>query len=297
MQKRWTRGLALSLCSILLWGLQPVALSYLVKTVPASAIAFYKTSSATIIFALVMMFTGTFSTLEQSKKSWLIFVFGGFALAFSYATYNQAYLYISPSNAQVYFQLSRILFAFFGIFIFKEKFSNTQWAGLAVLITGLILFFQNQITFDGSHNYYWGLSLILLSSVTWALYAVFQKILVLRHSPLLVLVIVYFISSLMLVQYADYKPLLNLNLPNWSALSYVCLSNMIAYWCFTEALKIWDASRIGAISCLTPLVTILFSSFFSSQISVTETFTWFTVLGAIATVFGSIIASVRFERR
>ncbi|MGZ3684683.1 MAG: DMT family transporter [Bdellovibrionota bacterium] len=280
--------MALTLLSMLFWGAQPLGIAVL-RGMPASALSFYKIFSAAISLALFLALTGQFPHFGKiSRGTLLLLATAAASLGVSYVLYNASFRFVSPTNVQVYYQASRIFLALGGIFFFRESFTRLQWTGLATLCLGLALFFHNQLSL--SEHYALGVGMVIVSALTWAAYAMCQKYLLPRVAPLGVLLFVYIALSLALAPFARLAPLGALPFPQWLALTFVCITNVMAFGCFSLSLKHWDSSKIGALSCLTPLLTMALMAVLAGTILpgvAPESLGIVAILGALLAISGT----------
>jgi len=294
---RWKTGLALTILSMIFWGSQPLAIA-MIKSIPYSTLAFYKISSAAVLALAYLFCTRRLPRFELLKQTTLMgLAVAGASLAVSYVCFNSSFKYISPANVQIYFQFSRIFMALAGLFLFKEVFTKIQWFGLATVCFGLGLFFHAQLgQYADELNYPLGVGLVLASAGTWALYAIMQKLLLQRLSALQILAAVYVMATLCLTPYAEVTSLIELGRSEWMALAFVCLSNVLAFACFSQSLNHWESAKIGTISCLTPLVTIALMYILAGDWlhSVRpERLGVASVIGTSVSIFGSILVISR----
>ena len=67
------------------------------------------------------------------------------ALIGNYVLYLVALDHVTPSVTQVVIQLAPLLLLVGGVLMFREPFRRMQWAGFAVLVAGLLLFFNERL--------------------------------------------------------------------------------------------------------------------------------------------------------
>jgi drug/metabolite transporter (DMT)-like permease len=293
--KDWKRGLLLTLFSIVLWGAQPIAIA-VVGSIPSSALAFYKIFSAAFALVVFLLATKQFPDFRlQSTKSLAFLILASGSLTLSSIFFNASFKFVSPSNVQIYFQLSRIFMALGGVFVFRESFLKIQWLGLFGVCAGLYLFFYDQLELSQNGElYHVGVLLVIGSALAWASYAIFQKLLLSYLSATQILVFIYLFSTVLLARYAALGPLANLRLGEWLAVAFICISNVLAFVFFSLSLKYWDSSRIAAISCLTPIVTVCFMFLFADlglKIGRPENLGINALLGALTAIVGSILVA------
>src|SRR5690606_24033814 len=111
----------------------------------------------------------------------------------------------TPANAQLIIQLAPLLMALGGIVVFGERFSVGQWLGLAVLCSGLLLFFRDQLLLAAAAPaaYLTGSGLVVLGAVVWAVYALAQKQLLTTLSSPAILLFIYAVASVVLLPLSD----------------------------------------------------------------------------------------------
>lgn len=294
LEKNYRLGLLLSLCSVLLWGFQPLALSSLVTKLLPASIAFYKLSTAALGFSLVILAKKPSSFSWNLKGHWLFLFLAGLGLSLSTTAFNTAYLYVSSSNTQIYFLLSRILLALAGVFIFKERFSLFQWLGLIILVAGLGLFYREQLVISGSEHYLLGVGLLVASAFAWAMFAIMQKSLLAFFPALQILGLIYIVATILFLPFAQLETLAGLSLREWIGLIFVCASNLLAFWFFTESMRHWEAAKLSAISCLSPFVTIMAGFFMASIFGkpiLAENLSIYSIMGAALVVGGAALVS------
>jgi drug/metabolite transporter (DMT)-like permease len=288
------RGLLFALLATLFWGAQPLAIGVVIQKIPPATLSFYKIISAAVVLTIILFQQDNFPNYKSRGPRALLFLFlCALAMATSFVLYSTSYLYISAVNTQFYLQLSRILLALAGIFIFHETFKKIHWFGLILVCFGFWWFFQDQSGRSAStRGYGIGALLMILASVAWAKFAIFQKILLKSFSPLQILAFIYLVSTLLLLPFAVFNSLTTLTGAEWLALGFICLSNLGAYAFFSEALKFWDASRVGIVSCLTPVITLVLSLLTLKP----EHLGLYGVAGGSLIIAGSILVSLPVQR-
>ena len=203
----------------------------------------------------------------------------------------------TPAVAQVLIQLAPVLMGLGGIWLFGERYSTSQWMGFAVLVTGLVVFFRNQLeAFAASAGELWqgsfahndrsgGVGGLCDGSETTA-----QRLFFRRHHGL----------HLRFRDDSDLPghramTLLGLVPAAWPILLYCALNTLIAYSSFAEALNHWEASRVGAVLALTPLGTLVFAAtverFYPGALP-SERLGWVSLVGAGLVVVGSVLTSL-----
>ena len=176
----------------------------------------------------------------------------------NYLTYLMGLSRISPGSAQIVMQFSPIIVLLGGLIFFKEAFSRLQWIGLGVLIVGMGLFFNQRFAelLFVLENYGIGVWLVFTSAILWGVFMLAQKPL-LRHLPSTsIMALVYWFGTMLFLPLA--QPSRIFDLPAIPCLLLACsvVFTLVSYLSFAESLKRMEASRMGALVSLTPLVTM-----------------------------------------
>jgi len=195
-------GLALSLLTVLMWGILPVVLKMMLEQMDAFTITWYRFLAAAIVLGIILACRGSLPRMGGHKRIiYGLLVIVTLGLGSNYALYLLGLNYISPGAAQVVIQLAPVLAMFGFLFFFKERFGKQQWFGLILLCLGMLLFFHNRLgeIFLSLGDYTLGVIFVLLSGVTWAAYALAQKQLLSIMSSPAILLVVYCGSALCLL--------------------------------------------------------------------------------------------------
>lgn len=295
---RWRLGLMLALATTGFWATLPVALKLTLEQLDPYTLTWFRFVAAFGVLGAWLLATGRLRPLASlSRRHWLLLGLAGLGLIGNYIFYLLGVHYTSPGNAQLLIQLAPLLMALGGIFVFGERFNAWQWFGLAVLVTGLSLFFVDQLGNDAlpAGRYLFGSVLVVIAAVVWAVYALMQKQLLVRLSSWLILWAIFALASVLLWPLARPVALFRLDALHWTLLAYCALNTLGAYGCFAAALSHWEASRVSAILAVTPLLSIgcvaIVHGLWPAAIAPERiaTLGWF---GAGAAVVGSVLVSV-----
>ncbi len=301
---RWRLGLSLTLTTCIWWGMLPIALVGVLHKLDPVTLTFYRFFFATVILLPVVIFKTPLADIKilQHRMIATKVLFAGMMLAFNYILYLLALDRMSPAGAQVLTQLAPILFLISGVLVFGERFSVTQLAGVLLFILGLALFFNLRIVeiYEGASDgagkdYGIGMLLMFFAAISWAAYAVTQKQLAPYIGSIQLLFMISVIGAIFFYPLAQPWLVSELSGFEWALLIFCGLNTVVAYGCFSEALNHWDASRIGAVLPIVPVLTIAFTSIVSkySFIDVVqEPMNSWVLVGAGLVVVGSAITSL-----
>jgi drug/metabolite transporter (DMT)-like permease len=256
---RWKLGLALAVITALSWGLLPIALAITLTTVDAYTLTWFRFLTASLGLGVILAVMGRLPRLgDIHRNGWVVLLIALGGLVGNFVIYVIALTYASPTINQVVTQISPILLMLGGIALFHERFSARQWVGFALLLVGLPLFFNRRLP-ELTHLHSGlghGVALLVLASVVWTVYGLAQKFLLRRMQGQQVLVLLYVGSTLVLLPFSHPAHILNVNTLQAWMLAFACANTVVAYGAFAEALRHWEASRVGATLTLTPLFTM-----------------------------------------
>lgn len=292
-------GLLLALTTAVLWGILPIALKILLDTLTANTITAIRFFVAAVIVGIwlaargklpkaAMLFTPKIATLM------LIAVAG---LLSNYIMYLTGLNFLSAETGQVVIQLAPFLMMIGGVFIFKEQLLGWQTAGAVILVVGLLLFFNERLValILQAGNETLGVLLVIAAAVTWAVYALAQKQLLVHYNSKQIMYLLYAAGTVAFMPVSDFTPLLTMSSLHWLLLIFCCLNTVVAYGAFAEALHHWEASKVSAVLAVTPLFTILFANIvdwlFPAYLQAQQLNLW-SWLGAALVVAGSALTAL-----
>ncbi len=291
---RWRLGLALSLLTVLLWGILPIALRVTLQVLDVYTIIWFRFLVSFIILFVYLGIRGKLPKLEQlHSASWKLLAIATLFLGMNYFFFMQGLALTSPANAEVLIQLSTLLLGFGGLVIFKERYRIYQWIGVPVMTCGYLLFFREQLTnlITAHSTYILGSVLIVLGATVWAIYALAQKQLLQYLSSPSIMLMIYGGCALLFTPLARVKSLFILDIFHLGMLVFCALNTLIAYGAFAESLEHWEASRVSAVIALAPIVTLILVavvSVIAPNWIPPEHFSFIAILGAALVVVGSV---------
>ena len=289
---RWRLGLALSLLTVLLWGVLPIALKIMLQVLDVYTLTWFRFAIAFGLLAIYLALRRKLPSLQQLRSTSLgLLAIATIFLAVNYLLFLQGLALTSANNAEVLIQLATVLFGLGAIAIFKERYTLRQWAGMAVLVLGFVLFFNEQLRtlITGASNYLIGSSLIIIAAAAWAIYALAQKQLLQQLSSANVMLIIFGGCALMFSPVATPQKIFTISPLHLGTLLFCGLNTLVAYGAFAEALENWEASRVSAVISLAPLCTLVAVEVVSSvmpNLIAPEPLTILGIVGAILVVAG-----------
>lgn len=289
---------------MVLWATLPVALEITLEVLDPWTLTWYRFLAAFLIQGTFLAWTGQLRQFRDlGRRDWLVLTVAALCLGSNYILFLLGLHYTSPANAQIIIQLAPMLMALGALWVFGEHYRASQWLGFGVIITGMALFFgdQLQLTFAPKDTFYLGTALVVLSAITWAVYALAQKHL-LHHGvkPPLVLFFIYSVSLVLFLPFASPSTLSGISGLHLWTFVFCLLNTLGAYGCFSEALKHWEASRVSAVLALVPLSTLLSVSVAAKawpELLTPERLSAAGWIGALMVVTGSLLTSLTGRQR
>ena len=288
----------LALVAALLWGLLPLVLQFITPALDAYTITWCRFLAAGLMVGLFLARRGQLPNplrLATPLRPLLLIAVAGLTL--NYTLFVVGLRLISPATAQVVFQSANLFVLLGGLVVYREHFSRLQWLGAAVLVAGLVLFFNRRLPLlFGAHSELGlGVLLVAVSALSWASYGLVQKRLLREWSSAQLLWILYMGGALLLTPLAHPTNLRLLNAPQSWALLFCCLNTLVAYGAYAEAMHLGQVTRISATVAVSPLFTSLASVLAADwllPLHAAETPNFLTFAGVAAVVGGSALCAL-----
>jgi drug/metabolite transporter (DMT)-like permease len=291
---RWRLGLALSLLTVVLWGILPIALKVTLQALDVYTVTWFRFVVSFGLLAVYLAMRGKLPIAANlGSASGKLLAIAIIFLALNYILFLKGLALTSPANAEVIIQLAPVLLGFGGLVVFKEHYTLRQWIGVSVLTLGFVLFFNEQLTnlITAQGEYLLGTGLTVLGAAAWAIYALAQKQLLQSLSSASIMLIIYGACALLFTPFAQPQIIFTLNYLQTGMLIFCALNTLIAYGAFAEALEHWEASRVSAVLALAPIVTLIsvdVVSVIAPSLIPPERLTVIGIAGAALVVSGSM---------
>ncbi len=288
-----TKGIVYSSITAFLWGLLAIALKIAVQEVDPKTIVWLR-----FFIAFVFIFGWQLYRRPASLKILiappLLLVIAAIALSWNYLGFMLGIHYTTPSNAQLFIQFGPMLLALSGYLIFKEQFSRIQLLGFTVALLGFSFFYGDQLLafFEGKGKYNLGVLLTLSGAAAWTIYAVLQKMLVVKFPPPMLNLFLFGFPALIYLPFINLSPIFDLNWEWWLLLLFLGANTLISYSTLAEALRYIEASKVSVIIFLNPIITFTIMGILTYMrvdwIS-HERFSPVTILGAAFVILGAFM--------
>ncbi|HPQ39249.1 MAG TPA: DMT family transporter [bacterium] len=291
------KGFTLAIFTSLMWAILPIALKSILKILDPVTTTWYRFSLAAFLQILIILRHRRFPTgIFKRNVRWLWFgaVSG---LVANHTLFVLGLDFLQPVATTVFIQMAPMFLLAGGLIIFREPFSRNQWIGLLVLIGGMMVFFVPEIRSitQVDRRFFAGAGFIMLAALSWAIYAICQKQLLVHYSSQQVIVVVFLGGTLFLLPCSTPLNILNLDPVRIGLVIFAGFNTILAYGAFSEALNHWDASRVSAVLTTIPVQSVILmlaaQSFFPVYIE-PELLTPGKFIGAVIVVTGSMICSL-----
>lgn len=296
-EENWTKGLLLSLITVLFWSTLPISLKISLAATDALTLTWFRFLTAGLITLVILLSRNKLAEFKRlSPNQWTWLGVAALMLIANYVFFLIGMDMTSPANAQVFIQMAPLLMTLGGVLIFRESFSKMQMLGAMSIIIGLALFFKDQLQQIISSDYTLGIWVMFAAALTWAIYALIQKKLAMVLSSQSILFFIYIFATVVLFFWSDFSDYQSITSIQWWAIAYACINTVIAYGAFAEALNHWNASRVGMVLALTPVITLFFINAFAymfPHLLSSEAIQTVGYVGVVFIVCGSMLASLK----
>jgi drug/metabolite transporter (DMT)-like permease len=295
----WRLGFTLSLSTAALWGLLPIALKVVLEGMDAYTITWWRFAVSVAGLGAFLAWRGALPRLSGAGRTALALLAAAtLTLVGNYVLYLVALDHATPSVTQVVIQLAPLMLLVGGVFVFRERFGRARWAGFAVLVAGLLLFFNERLPelAQPTRGLGLGVALTVAAGVCWALYGLAQKQLLKHFSAQQVLWMIYVGAVVLLLPASAPAGIRDLDGLQLGMLAFCCANTLAAYGSFGEALYHWELSRVSAVLTTAPLFTI--GAMWAVErlglgLVPPEGLNALSIVGALLVVAGSMICALR----
>ncbi|MBN2275667.1 MAG: DMT family transporter [Bacteroidales bacterium] len=250
------KGLLYAIVTALLWGVLAIALKVSLKDVSPLNIAWFRFALAFFGLAFYYFWKKP-EYLRILRRPPLLLILASLCLGINYLGFITGIHLTSPGVAQLFIQTGPVLLAAAGFIFFKEKIIWRQIIGFMLVIGGLLLFSREQGCFMISDlkTYHTGIGWVLLAAVAWAFYSILVKLLVQRHPPMQLNLVIFGLPALFFLPFVKFTGFANLSFIDWIILIFLGLNTLFAYGTLALAIRYIEASKVSIIIILNPVLT------------------------------------------
>lgn len=291
-------GFFLSLTAAILWGALPVALKELLAGMDATTIVWYRFLVAGVVLFSWLAYTRQLpGVMQKSIRIRYFLLVAAAGLCCNYFLFSYSLNFVNGETSEAVIQLTTLFLILGGVLIYKEPFFALQKFGTALIVVGLLLFFNDRLaefgSFDNRETI--GILVLILGAITWTAYALLQKQLLTSFSSVQILFLIYVFSSLVLLPFISPSSLFQLTQLQFFLLLFCCVNTLVAYGCFAEALNCWGASKVSAVLALAPLFTIgslKLVVLLAPDYQFSDRLGFLSIIGALLLVVGSVLIAL-----
>jgi drug/metabolite transporter (DMT)-like permease len=295
------KGVIFSSITAILWGFLAIALKVSLTDLRPVDITWVRFSIAFIVLAAFLLVTNQ-SQFKIIKSPPPLLIIAALCLGFNYLGFISGVNFTSPGISQVFIQLGPVLLALAGFIIYKERVNLPQLIGLIMVVSGLVLFYREQLSFITGHKdiFNRGIAWIIFGAIAWAGYAISQKKLVQTYPPMQLNLIIFGLPAVLYSPFANYSSLLDISLKYWLLIIFLGLNTLAAYGSLAIALKYLAANKVSVIITQNPVITFITMAILGAlEVSwiMPENFTFLTIIGAMFVIIGAVLTVFMANKR
>ena len=255
---RPTYGLLLAIFTALVFGVLPLILKVLVRTIDPYTLTWTRFFLAFLSLTILRTFRGSRQAGQFTRRTVGFAAVAGLGLTANYLMYQSGIRFITPDTAQIVIQFSPAFLLVGGIVIYHEAFGRLQQAGLFILVLGMAFFLKStgHEIYTGTSDYAHGVWLVGGAALAWAIFALAQKAVVGSLGAINTMRVCYGVGVVLLLPTASFGILLNLDFLNAGLLALSVALTVASYVTFAESLRHLEASRVSLVLANVPLLTL-----------------------------------------
>jgi len=289
--RRTTLWIVLLVLVTLFWGNSFIAIKHVVSYVSPLELVALRFIPVALTFAVLLMPTRWKQVRALVREEWRRLVFLGLTGAILYNVFLAwGETRLPAGTASLIIALNPAFIYLLSLLFLGERFRWTRMMGLIVAFAGLFVIIRwgsGRLLTLSNAKY---VLITMLAPTTWAVYTVYGKSVVARHSPLLVTGVSMSFAGLFSVVFVGpglLAKVSSLPLSFWAAvlfLSWPCTVFAFSVW--FGALEHREASQVAVFIYLVPLFSVSFSHWLLD-----ESITLPLLLGALILVAGVIMVN------
>jgi RarD protein len=295
------KGILFACITAIFWGFLAILLKIAVQQVEPQTIVWFRFATAfSLLFIWQLIKKPAALKIMVKPPVWL--VIAAIGLAWNYFGFMQAVNYTTPSNAQLIIQLGPVLLTFAGLIFFNEKLRRTQIIGFVLASIGFVIFYSQQLQqmMEQKNQYNIGVLFAVSAAVSWVVYAVMQKKLVVKYPTGILNLFLFGLPVIAYLPFVNFNNFSGLSFGWWVLMIFLGLNTLIAYGSLALALKYTQANKVSIILLLNPTITFVTMAILTS-IDVSwiqgERFTTLSLIGAFTILFGAVLVVKQTSKR
>lgn len=246
MKQQAGAGIALALTTAMCWGSLPIAMKQVLEVMEPPTVVFYRFLMASIGLGVILTVKGRLPPLQifRNPRWLLLLVIATGGLFGNFILFSSSLQYLSPTASQVIGQLSPVGMMIASVLFLKERMRRTQVIGAALLVCGLLMFFNSSLIeiFTRLTDYTWGVIFGVGAAAVWVSYGVAQKVLLRRLASQQILFLLYTLCTIALFPLAELGVISRLSDWQLACLIFCGLNTLVGYGALAEAMARWQAA-------------------------------------------------------
>lgn len=259
-----------------------------ISTVSAPVLLLLRAFVATLGYIIYLKLIHSKLFKIKRKDFYLFVILGILNIPLNQFLFFNSMRFTSPPNVALAYALSPMFVIIIAFFFLSEKISTMKTAGIVTAILGTVLIlFEKGIDFSSDN--FLGTSLALLASLSWALYTILGKKLVMEYGAVYTTAVsmafglLLFLPIFLII--GNTAEISTLTPTDWGQIFYLgIITSGVAYMLWNFALKHYEAGKVSVFNNLQPVFTTILSVlFFQQELSI------IFLAGGILTIAGVFI--------
>ena len=295
IHKKGTRAKAIFCLALVcvLWGTTWIASKEGVKRMPALQMASIRQLIAGLLYVGFFLYKKV--PLPKGKE-WipvLVLSLLNFILSNGLSTWGVKY--ISAGLGSIMGAIFPLWLVVIGIFTSKEKLPQKAIMGLLLGFIGVCIIFYEQLQFNFTNDFIFGITLSLIATWTWAFATLYTKKQAAHFNPYFSLGLQMLISGVALFTFTNLTgnavSLTQIPWQSWASIAYLILfGSLIAFICYLYALQNLPTEQASIYAYINPIVAVLCGwIIFHEKISI------YITLGGLVTLLGVYLVNKAFR--
>jgi len=276
-----------ALVAVIIWGASFVASKMVLQDLSPTTLVWLRFLLGVVVLGITVIIRKQFTL--PNKKEWAYFALLGFlGITFHQWLQSNALQTSEAGTSAWIVSTSPVFIALLGWILLKESLDWTKTLGILLAFCGVLVIISKGDLGSLSIGKFGapGDKLILISSVSWAVFSVLSRRGLQSYPASLmmfyVMIFGWLFTSVLFLPARGFLELSNLKLNGWIAVVFLGIfCSGLAYIAWYDALKALSAAQTGAFLYIEPLITVVVAFFILG-----ETITAASLIGGAVTLFG-----------
>ena len=246
-----------------LWSVIPSLIKILLPTFDPFVLGFLRLILATLVYLVLFIYNK--HSFSEIRFSWW-YVSGGLALGINYMLYALSLSHTTASAGCLIVQVQYVTLAALATIVLKERLTSLKGLGMGTVLVGvsIIVIYRDGVTELIAPQYVRGNILMIFAGFGWGVYALANKALAPKLTSAMILLPIFFISSV--VSYIPaHSAIVEMSMPSTKSILIVLFLGAVcsggSFLFLSEALKRLSAVLVGSATALAPITQISVSNY------------------------------------